>query len=145
MDRRWGAGIVAATASGVLLLPGTAAAQPDGIPPIPVNGRHPTSCGAVKATYRVTVADARRAKRDAYAAARSAWFAGVADEKQRLADALAAADTRREVKRAHRVYRITTADERAARAEARREARKEYRATVKRALRIFRKGWRTCR
>lgn len=142
MDRR--AGMIAATVSGVLLLPGVAAAQSEGIPPIPVSGQHPDSCVAVKGTFRVTVVQAKTAKQAAYAAARTAWLAGIADERQQLAAALADADTKGEVKRAKRAYRKTTADEREARADQRRDARAEYRATVKHAIRTFRKGWRTC-
>lgn len=138
------AGIITVTVSGVLLLPGVAFAQSEGIPPIPLSGRHPDACVAVKGTYRVTVASARTAKRAAHAAARTAWLAGTADERQQLAVALAAADRKREVKQAKRVYRKATADERAVRAEQRRNARDEYRATVKQARKTFRKGWRTC-
>lgn len=144
MHKGRAAAIAATTLSGALLLPGVAAAQPDVIPPIPMDASNPGACSTVKATYRVTVTQARADKQAAYAVAAASWRSGIADEKRQLTRALAKADSRTEVNAAWQAYQATTVDERGARAHARRSARLTYRTTVKQAIQIFRDGWRRC-
>ncbi len=125
--------LAAAGLLGVLLVPATASAQQGFIPPLGTNN---DPCQQVTAEYRQSIVAARAAKKTAFRAAQLRFHAATSDERTQIQ-----ASGRGGAK----AFRISTADERAARADTRAAARTAFRDAVKAAKAQRRAGINACR
>lgn len=135
------AGLVVAVA---VMAPGVAAAGPGRIPPVPMGSGSSDECALAKAEFRATVTSARRAKREAFHAARATWLAGTQDERAVRRVALASAHTRSDRAAARRAFRTGVTEERATRRGAKHQARTTFRTTVNAAKGTLDRGLKHC-